>query len=79
MKWHSLAKDSKMERCMAKNKKDNFGHLSMKDKAQSTFLQINMEIPMTNQTIVHQETILSLMNVQGREMDRKKQYFGRFS
>jgi len=79
MKWLLLAKDSKMEKCTAKKRKDNFGLPSMKDKVQSTFLQINMEIPMTNQMIIHKEMISSLMNVQGQEMDPKKQYFGRFS
>lgn len=42
---------------MAKKKKDNFGLQSIKDKVQNTFLQINMEILMINQMIIHKETI----------------------
>lgn len=48
-----------MEKCMEKREKDNFGHQSMKDKAQNTFHQINMETQMTNRMAKLKEMMLS--------------------
>lgn len=48
-----------MEKCTAKKKKDNFGPQLMRDKAQNTFLQINMETLTINQMIIHRKTISS--------------------
>lgn len=46
-----------MEKCTGKNKKDSFGPQLMRDKAQNTFLQINMGTLTINQMIIHRETI----------------------
>jgi len=59
MKWLLLAKDFKMEKCTEKREKDNFGHQSMKDKAQNTFHPINMETQMTSQMVKLKEMTLS--------------------
>lgn len=64
---------------MAKKKKDNFGHPSIKDKAQNTSHLINMVILMINLMIKQKEMISLSMNVQEQEMDQSKQYFGKFS
>ena len=77
-KWPSSAKVSKTVKCTAKSKTGNFGHQSTHVKALNTSRQTNTTIPTTIHNCKHNRTKSSQTNVPEREMDRNRQFFGRF-